>query len=84
MIAHPPLKRKHDFHKITYFLKQNAVLIVAFFAALLSSLIVPPDEKYLSYFDGSQKLLLEFMPDGKAESLGAETAALKEIIRELK
>lgn len=51
MIAHPPLKRKHDFHKITYFLKQNAVLIVAFFAALLSSLIVPPDEKYLSYFD---------------------------------
>jgi sugar phosphate isomerase/epimerase len=40
--------------------------------------------KYLSYFDGSQKLLLEFMPDGKAESLGAETAALKEIIRELK
>ena len=51
MIAHPPLKRKHDFHKITYFLKQNAVLIVAFFAALLSSLVVPPDEKYLSYFD---------------------------------
>lgn len=35
--------------------------------------------KYLSFFDGSQKLLLEFMPDGKPESLAAETAALKEI-----
>ena len=41
-------------------------------------------KKYLSFFDGSQKLLLEFMPDGKPESLGAETAALKEIRRELK
>lgn len=35
--------------------------------------------KYLSFFDGSQKLLLEFMPDGKPESLGAETTALMEI-----
>ncbi len=35
--------------------------------------------KYLSFFDGSQKLLLEFMPDGKPESLAAESAALKEI-----
>ncbi|MBQ7780021.1 MAG: citrate transporter [Clostridia bacterium] len=51
MIAHKPLKRKHDFHKITYFLRQNTVLIVAFIAALVSSLIVPPDEKYLSYLD---------------------------------
>ena len=51
MIAHKPLKRRHDFHKITYFIKQNAVLMVAFIAALVSSLIVPPDEKYLSYLD---------------------------------
>lgn len=36
-------------------------------------------QRYLSFFDGSQKLLLEFMPDGKPESLAAETAALKEI-----
>ncbi len=34
---------------------------------------------YLSFFDGTQKLLLEFMPDGKPESLDRETAALKEI-----
>ena len=51
MIAHRPLKRRHDFHKITYFLKQNVVLIVAFIAALASSLVVPPDEKYISYLD---------------------------------
>lgn len=51
MIAHRPLRRRHDFHKITYFLKQNVVLIVAFIAAIASSLVVPPDEKYLSYLD---------------------------------
>lgn len=36
-------------------------------------------KKYLSFFDGSQMLLLEFMPDGKPETLGAEAKALKEI-----
>lgn len=36
--------------------------------------------KYLSYFDGSQKLLLEFMPDGRPESLGVEAEALRRII----
>ena len=38
-------------------------------------------KRYLSFFDGSQKLLLEFMPDGKPESLGAEAEALKRIIK---
>ncbi len=51
MIVHGPLKRKLDLHRIAYILKQNAVLIVAFFAALLSSMIVPPDAEYLSYLD---------------------------------
>jgi Na+/H+ antiporter NhaD/arsenite permease-like protein len=51
MIAHKPIKSKLDLHKIAYIIKQNAVLVVAFFAALLSSLIVPPDAKYLSYLD---------------------------------
>ena len=51
MIAHRPLKRKYDLRKITYLLKQNVVLIVAFFAALISSFVVPPDGKYLSYLD---------------------------------
>ncbi len=33
------------------FLKRNAVLCVAVFAALITSFIVPPDKEYLSYFD---------------------------------
>ncbi len=37
-------------------------------------------KKYLSLFDGSQKLLLEFMPDGKPESLKDESDALRRII----
>ncbi len=36
-------------------------------------------KKYLALFDGSQKILLEFMPDGKPESLGAEAEALRRI-----
>lgn len=36
-------------------------------------------KKYLSCFDGSQKLLLEFMPDGEPESLAAEAEALRQI-----
>lgn len=36
-------------------------------------------QRYLSFFDGSQKLLLEFMPDGSPDSLGAETEALDKI-----
>ncbi|MBQ8254036.1 MAG: citrate transporter [Clostridia bacterium] len=51
MIAHRPLRRKHDLHKITYILKQNAVLIVALVAALLSSGVGTPVVKYLSYLD---------------------------------
>ena len=31
--------------------KNNAVTIIAFFAALLTSFIVPPDKEYLGYFD---------------------------------
>lgn len=37
-------------------------------------------KKYLACFDGSQKLLLEFMPDGEPESLAAEAEALRRII----
>lgn len=38
-------------------------------------------KQYLTCFDGSQALLLEFMPDGRLESLAAEAGALKEIAR---
>lgn len=33
------------------FVKKNAVVIIAFFAALITSFIVPPDKEYLGYFD---------------------------------
>ena len=33
------------------FVRTNAVMVIAFFAALITSLIVPPDHQYLSYFD---------------------------------
>lgn len=36
--------------------------------------------KYLACFGGEQNLLLEFMPDGKIETLGTEATALKEIV----
>ena len=37
--------------QIPGFLKENGVLVIAIIAALLTSFIVPPDEKYLEYFD---------------------------------
>ena len=37
--------------RVVEFVKTNAVLTVAFVAALISSLIVPPDSAYLGYFD---------------------------------
>ena len=39
------------FERLFSFIKRNAVLFVAIFAALLTSFIVPPDKIYLSYFD---------------------------------
>ena len=38
-------------HRLAAFAKKNAVVIIAFFAALITSLIVPPDKEYLEYFD---------------------------------
>lgn len=37
--------------KITDFAKGNVVMLVAFFAAFITSLIVAPDKKYVGYFD---------------------------------
>lgn len=33
------------------FTKKNAVMIIAAFAAIITAFIIPPDEKYLEYFD---------------------------------
>ena len=38
-------------------------------------------KKYLECFSNDRTLLLEFMPDGKLETLNQETAALKEIAK---
>lgn len=37
--------------KLIPFIKTNAVVIIAFFAAVITSFIVPPDAEYLGYFD---------------------------------
>ena len=54
-----PLHPKHHYHHslneilhfFAHFVKSNAVLVIAFLAALITSIIVPPDAKYLEYFD---------------------------------
>lgn len=42
------LSKKRKWH---LFLSKNAVLLVALFAAAVTSVFIPPDETYLSYFD---------------------------------
>ncbi|MBQ8474637.1 MAG: citrate transporter [Clostridia bacterium] len=37
--------------KIVGFVKKNAVAVIAFFAAMITVFIVPPDKEYLGYFD---------------------------------
>ena len=47
--------KKSAFESFKYnsisFIKKNAVLCIAFAAALITSVIVPPDSEYLGYFD---------------------------------
>lgn len=38
-------------HFIKFFVKNNIVMMVAFLAALITSIIVPIDDKYVGYFD---------------------------------
>ena len=38
-------------HRFTGFIKKNAVMVIAFFAAVITSFLVLPDKKYLNYFD---------------------------------
>lgn len=40
-----------DRAKVISFIKTNAVVLIAAFAALVTSFIVPPDREYLGYFD---------------------------------
>lgn len=60
MSAHVKTKSKFNFKEwaatlftmyVFPFIKKNAVLCIAILAALVTSFIVPPDAKYLEYFD---------------------------------
>jgi len=53
MVAHhhQPLRHLPLFPHIASLLKANVVLVVAFLAACVTSVIVPPDIAYLGYFD---------------------------------
>ena len=44
------IKKTHG-ERFWAFVKKNAVVIIAFFAAVITSIIVPPDKEYLGYFD---------------------------------
>ena len=46
-----PTPRSLNLRPVLEFLKKNAVLAVAFCAAAVTSVIVPPDAEYLGYFD---------------------------------
>ena len=43
--------RTISFRGVENFIKKNAVAVIAFFAALITSLFVPPDKEYLGYLD---------------------------------
>ncbi len=47
----PPMHWDPAAAHVSAFVKKNAVMCIAFFAALVTSCIVPPDEAYLGYFD---------------------------------
>ena len=42
---------RYEPRRIVSFLKDNAVLMIAILAAIVTSIIVPPDKEYLGYFD---------------------------------
>ena len=42
---------RYEPRRILDFLKENAVLMIAILAAIITSIIVPPDKEYLGYFD---------------------------------
>lgn len=48
---HLPLSLSAGMKKLWVWIKKNVVLCVAVCAALITSLIIPPDAQYLSYFD---------------------------------
>ncbi len=52
-LTYHPKKHAHHhlFDGVFHFLKDNVVLCIASILALITSIIIPPDSEYLSYFD---------------------------------
>ncbi len=52
-MVHAHHKKAHlaPFAAIGHFVKKNAIMVIAFLAALITSFIIPPDSLYLDYFD---------------------------------
>ena len=50
-LARKPIHFHHAIDHVLSFIKKNAVLCIALLAALVTSIIVPPDKEYLDYFD---------------------------------
>ncbi len=52
-LVHAHHKKAHlaPFVAIGHFVKKNAIMVIAFLAALITSFIIPPDSLYLDYFD---------------------------------
>ena len=49
--AAPVASQRPEKGRFLSFVKKNAVLVIAFCAAVISALLVPPDGEYLGYFD---------------------------------
>lgn len=45
------MRRDHIFRNSTAYLKKNVVMVIAFFAALITAFLIPPDAQYWGYFD---------------------------------
>ena len=64
--------------RIKDFIKREAVLCIAFLAAVISCLFVPPDTEYLHYIDLRTLALLQAeLPLKKAAALAAEIHGVK-------
>lgn len=50
-LAHKHIRFHHATDHVLSFIKKNAVLCIALLAALVTSIIIPPDKAYLDYFD---------------------------------
>ena len=45
------MQKLHRGYAVTGFIKKNTVMLIAALAAVITCFIIPPDEKYLDYFD---------------------------------